>query len=75
MIEQQIREIVQTLIFIYSSGPETSEWANTNDISGHMTIAMKLFVHIIIVKTRNPASRVSKRACLVAMNSESRKDK
>ena len=35
MIEQQIREIVRTLIFIYSSGPGTSEWANTNDIYDH----------------------------------------
>ena len=35
MIEQQIREIVRSLIFIYSSGPGTSDWANTHDIYDH----------------------------------------
>ena len=35
MIEQQIREIIQTLIFIYSSGPGTPDWANTHDIYDH----------------------------------------
>ena len=34
-MEQQIREIVQTLIFIYSSGPGTADWANSNDIYDH----------------------------------------
>ena len=34
------------------------------------------FAHKVqITRTRNPASRASKRARLVAMNSESRKDK
>ena len=35
MIEQQIREIVRSLIFIYSSGPGTPDWANTHDIYDH----------------------------------------
>ena len=34
-IEQQIREIIQTLIFIYSSGPGTPGWANNHDIYHH----------------------------------------
>ena len=34
-IEQQIREIIRTLIFIYSSGPGTPDWANTHDIYDH----------------------------------------
>ena len=33
--EQQIREIIRTLIFIYSSGPGTPDWANTHDIYDH----------------------------------------
>ena len=35
MIEQQIREIVRSLIFIYSTGPGTPDWANTHDIYDH----------------------------------------
>ena len=37
MIEQQIREIVRSLIFIYSSGPGTPDWANTHDIYDRLT--------------------------------------